>query len=50
MPHWHYPYERLAWWDKFDRPAKTPSQTSAMMQTWWLDPAKAAALDAAKAK
>lgn len=50
VPHWHYPYERLAWWDKFSRPAKTPSQTSAMMQIWWIDPEKSAALDTAKAK
>ena len=48
MPHWHYPFERLAWWDKFGRPAKLPSQTSAMMQTWWYDAEKAKAVEAAR--
>lgn len=48
VPHWHYPYERLAWWDKFGRPAKLPSQTSAPMQVWWMDPDKQAALAAGK--
>lgn len=40
VPHWHYPYERIASWDKFGRPAKLPTQTSAPMQIWWMDPAK----------
>jgi microcin C transport system substrate-binding protein len=50
VPHWHYPYERLAYWDIFGRPAKLPSQTSAPMQVWWIDPAKQQAVEAAKAK
>ncbi|MEQ1653893.1 MAG: extracellular solute-binding protein, partial [Hyphomicrobium sp.] len=50
VPHWHYPFERLAYWDMFSRPAKLPSQTSAAMQTWWIDADKAKAVEAARAK
>ena len=50
VPHWHYPYERLAYWDIFGRPEHLPSQTSAPMQTWWIDTAKAKAVDSARAK
>lgn len=50
VPQWHYPFERLAWWDKYARPAKLPSQTSAMFQTWWYDDAKAKAVEAARGK
>ncbi len=48
VPHWHYPFERLAWWDKFGRPSKLPSQTSAPMQVWWYDAEKAKAVQAAR--
>jgi microcin C transport system substrate-binding protein len=44
VPLWHYPYERYAYWDKFDHPDKTPSQTPAVLQSWWVDPAKEKAL------
>jgi microcin C transport system substrate-binding protein len=50
VPHWYYPYERVAYWDIFGRPAKLPSQTSAPTQVWWMDPAKEKAIEAAKAK
>ncbi|CAN1722630.1 microcin C transport system substrate-binding protein [Hyphomicrobium sp. 1Nfss2.1] len=46
VPQWHYPYERIAYWDVFGRPAKTPSQTSALTQTWWFDADKEKALAA----
>ncbi|MGL4397718.1 MAG: extracellular solute-binding protein [Hyphomicrobium sp.] len=49
VPHWHYPFERLAWWDKFGRPATLPSQSSSPMEVWWYDADKAKALDAARA-
>ncbi|MFN0218545.1 MAG: extracellular solute-binding protein [Hyphomicrobium sp.] len=48
VPHWHYPFERLVYWDIFGRPAKTPSQTSAPMQVWWYDAAKAKATNAGR--
>ena len=30
VPQWHYPFERIAYWDMFGRPATLPSQTSAL--------------------
>jgi microcin C transport system substrate-binding protein len=48
VPHWHYPYERLAYWDIFGRPQTLPSQTAALMQTWWIDPEKQKALASAR--
>ncbi len=50
VPQWHYPFERDAYWDIFGRPAKLPAQTSAAMQTWWIDEAKAKVTDAARKK
>jgi microcin C transport system substrate-binding protein len=46
VPQWHYPYERIATWDMFGRPAKLPSQNSSLLRTWWVDAAKQAALPA----
>ncbi|MEL7049525.1 MAG: ABC transporter substrate-binding protein, partial [Pseudomonadota bacterium] len=42
VPQWHYPYDRYAYWDRFGRPEKTPSQSASVLQTWWFDPDKAA--------
>lgn len=50
VPHWHYPFERLAYWDIFGRPAKLPSQTAGLTQVWWFDADKAKAVQAAKGK
>lgn len=50
VPHWHYPYERIAYWDIFGRPEKLPSQTSAPVQIWWYDADKAKAVQAERAK
>jgi microcin C transport system substrate-binding protein len=50
VPQWYYPYERIAYWDIFGRPKILPSQTAAMMQTWWIDPEKKKAVEAARAK
>ena len=50
VPMWHYPYERLAYWDMFGRPAKLPSQTSAPMQVWWADADKRKTVDAGRMK
>lgn len=44
VPQWHYPYVRVAYWDKFGRPETLPKLTPAFMQVWWIDPAKAEAL------
>ena len=48
VPQWHLPTERIAWWDKFARPAKLPSQTPGFPTIWWVDPAKQSALAAAR--
>lgn len=41
---WHYPFNRIAYWDKFGRPDKLPSLTPAFDRVWWSDEAKAKAL------
>ncbi|MFQ5350759.1 MAG: ABC transporter substrate-binding protein, partial [Thermoanaerobaculia bacterium] len=43
IPHWHIPFDRLAYWDKFGRPP-TPPMRGAQLFTWWIDPAKEADL------
>jgi microcin C transport system substrate-binding protein len=43
IPHWHYPYYRIAYWNKFARPAITPKYDLGF-STWWIDAAKAAKL------
>jgi microcin C transport system substrate-binding protein len=32
---WYRPSEWIAYWDKFRRPAKAPSQSPGWLQTWW---------------
>ena len=39
----------IAYWDKFARPPKPPKYTLGFMDTWWVDTAKAAALDQKRA-
>ncbi len=41
VPQWHFPFERVAYWDKFGRPQKLPSRGSYFTQVWWLDQAAA---------
>ncbi len=50
VPQWHLPAERVAYWDKFGRPAKLPSQTAAFDRVWWIDPVKQTALETARSK
>jgi len=45
IPHWHIPYDRVLYWDKFSRPAVTPDQGASLF-TWWVDPVKEKALEA----
>jgi microcin C transport system substrate-binding protein len=42
IPHWHLDYDRLIFWNKFERPSITPT-SGAQFNTWWINP------DAAKA-
>jgi len=43
VPGWSLRADRVAWWDKFGMPAKTPKNGVDFM-SWWIDPAKAARL------
>ncbi|MBC8269438.1 MAG: ABC transporter substrate-binding protein [Rhodospirillaceae bacterium] len=42
IPHWHLDYDRLIFWNKFERPKVTPI-SGTQFNTWWINP------DAAKA-
>ena len=44
IPNFHIAVHRIAAWDKFGRPAIGPKYATGYPDTWWLDPAKAAAL------
>ncbi|MBM3548444.1 MAG: ABC transporter substrate-binding protein [Alphaproteobacteria bacterium] len=48
IPQFYEPATRIAYWDKFGRPAVTPKYTLGFTDTWWIDPAKAANLDQRK--
>ncbi|WP_291297755.1 extracellular solute-binding protein [Elioraea sp.] len=41
VPHWHSRVFRVAFWDKFDRPA-TPPRYGLGFDTWWVDPVREA--------
>ncbi|MBT7956116.1 MAG: ABC transporter substrate-binding protein [Rhodospirillaceae bacterium] len=43
IPHWHIQSFRVAFWDKFGRPPKSPKYGLGF-NTWWVDAAKASAL------
>jgi microcin C transport system substrate-binding protein len=49
IPQYYVSKDRLAYWDKFGRPAKKPRFGSDIF-SWWIDPAKEAALAAARAR
>lgn len=44
IPQWYSGTFRLAYWDKFGRPAVKPKYDLGLTDTWWFDPAKAAKL------
>ncbi len=44
VPQWYYPFHRMAYWNKFGKPAKKPPYTRAIIDTWWVDKQKAARL------
>lgn len=39
IPQWHVPLFRVAYWDKFGRPEKTPAYNIGVF-SWWIDPEK----------
>lgn len=43
VPHWHTSQFRVAYWDKFGHP-DTPPPYGLPLDTWWIDPDKAARL------
>ncbi len=47
IPQWHIPYDRLVYWDRFGRPEVTPTQ-GVQFDAWWIDPRKAAELEATR--
>ncbi|NYZ15270.1 ABC transporter substrate-binding protein [Azospirillum sp. RWY-5-1] len=42
IPHWHDNVYRVAYWNRFSHPAVAPKHGLAVIDTWWVDPAKAA--------
>jgi microcin C transport system substrate-binding protein len=49
VPNWHLSISRVAYWDKFDRPKESPKYGVDFM-SWWVDAAKADALEKRKAE
>jgi len=45
VPHWHSRSFRVAYWDQFVRPARSP-RYGLGFTTWWIDPAKAERVNA----
>ncbi|GHD56900.1 ABC transporter [Thalassobaculum fulvum] len=46
VPHFHSETYRLVYWNKFGKPAVAPKYGLGYPDTWWIDPAKAAAVEA----
>ena len=47
IPNWHTSADRILYWDRFGRPPTVPMD-GVNWDRWWFDPAKAAALEAAR--
>ena len=39
IPHWHVRAYRVAFWDRFARPAVSPKYALGFLDAWWVDPA-----------
>ncbi len=50
VPQWHFPFDRLATWDRFGRPEKLPSQSPSTTAAWWYDAKKDEAIRAGMGK
>ncbi len=50
VPHWYKASHNVAYWDRFGRPqdlgVPKPPYSRAVLLTWWIDPERAARLDA----
>jgi len=49
IPHYHVAAFRVAYWDKYRRPATAPKYTVGL-DTWWVDPAAEHRSEAKKAR
>ncbi len=49
IPNWHIKTDRFAYWDKFGMPKTVPLRGTSL-SFWWLDKAKAARIEAEKAR
>ncbi len=49
VPNWHITVDRVAYWDRFGRPQVTP-KVGFLLSSWWVEPAKDAALRAKRGK
>ncbi|MEM7524802.1 MAG: extracellular solute-binding protein [Pseudomonadota bacterium] len=50
VPQWTKGTHTIAYWDMFDRPATKPPFSRAIIDTWWIDPDKLAALREARGR
>ena len=50
VPQWTKGSHTMAYWDKFGKPGVKPPFGRAIVETWWIDPAKEAALKEARSK
>ena len=50
VAHWYSASHRIAYWDMFGRPEAKPAYGRGILDLWWVDPAKKAALDAARGR
>lgn len=48
VPQWAKGSHTIAWWDRFGRPGTKPPYARAIVETWWWDAERSAALDAAR--
>jgi microcin C transport system substrate-binding protein len=48
VPHWHSRSFRIAFWERFGRPEKTPRFGLGFPTAWWIDPVRDAALAEAR--
>jgi len=48
VPQWHKNSHTIAYWDMFGRPAIKPPYDRGIIETWWIDEARAAALNKAR--
>jgi microcin C transport system substrate-binding protein len=48
VPHWYKGSNAVAYWNKFSRPETKPKYDRGILDTWWFDEAKAAAIETTK--